>query len=880
MATSLHILFVEDSPDDSQLIMLQLEQDGLDAEYQRVDNEADYIAALSSHPDLILSDYSLPQFNGLHALHILKKQGLDIPFILISGQVGEEIAVEAIKQGADDYLMKDRPARLGTAIRYALKQKSLRDEKQRSDAALRQSQEAYAELVNTVNGIVWEADANTFEFHFVSQQAEHLLGYPIEKWINEPTFWKDHIHPDDRTWAVDYCIQCTHEKKSHEFEYRMVAADERSIWLKDIVTVIMENDQPVTLRGLMVDITAQKQAEEIIHLNEERFKNLLESAPDAIVITDQKGMIVQVNAQVEKLFDYQREELIGQSVELLIPERFRNTHPAYRTMYMGDPHSRLMGNTNTELSGRRKDGSEFPVEISLSSLEIPSGILITEVIRDITERKWAEEALLASRSQFRSVLETIPDCVLQVGANGIIQFINRTNIIITSEEAIGTSILDHIQLEYRPSYQAIIEKVLDTGEPDELEILSRDKDNAPKWHLNRIGPMYEEEQVVALIIIMQDVTERKLAESQIKRQVEYLKALHMIDMTIAASTDLHMSLRMILNQVISKLQVDAADIMLIDPITHIFEFKDGIGFNTREMTQASIRVTNKAVFNRETVYIPNLKSHSIDPQREGLIAKENFISYFGVPLMVKGEHIGILEVFHRQPLESDHEWINFLEALAGEAALAIDNGTLFQNLQHSNTDLMLAYDATIEGWSRAMDLRDKETEGHTLRVTDMTMKLCRLMNIDPSKQTQIYRGALLHDIGKLGVPDAILQKPGKLTDKEWVIMRKHPEFAHEMLSTTTYLKPALDIPYYHHEKWDGTGYPQGLKGEEIPLAARIFAIADVWDAITSDRPYRKSMQQEDALDYIKSQTGKHFDPTVVESFLQLLENGNKLHPDK
>jgi len=876
MTAPLRILFVEDSPDDAQLAMLQLEQDEVGAEYQQVDNESDYRAALSSTPDLILSDYSMPQFNGLRALRILKESGLDIPFILISGTVGEEIAVSAIKEGADDYLMKDRPARLGAAIQHALEQKRLREEKKRADAALRHSQEAYAELVNTVNGIVWEADANTFEFSFVSQQAEHFLGYPVERWINEPTFWKDHIHPDDQTWAVDYCITCTREKKAHEFEYRMIAADEQIVWLRDIVTVIVENDQPVTLRGIMVDITAQKQAKETLRLSEERFKNLLETAPDAIVISDAHGRIVQVNAQVEKLFDYQREELVGQMVEILTPDRFRTQHPQHRAEFMANPSARYMAHTGKDINGRRKDGSEFPVEISLNSLETPNGILVTEVIRDITERRWAEEALLASRSQFRSVLETIPDCVLQVGSNGTIQFVNRANPIITSEEVIGTSILDHIHLDYQPSYQAMMARVLATGEPDELEILHKDENGTQTWYLNRIGPMYEDKRVAALIIVMQDITERKNAESQIKRQVEYLKALHMVDMTISASTDMHMSLRTILNQVISKLQVDAADILLIDPITHTFDFKDGIGFNTREVAQKSIRLTHKGILSRETVHIPNLKSQQIDSQREHLITKENFICYFGVPLLVKGEHIGILEVFHRQPLKPDHEWINFLEALAGQAALAIDNGTLFQNLQHSNTDLMLAYDATIEGWSRAMDLRDKETEGHTLRVTDMTMKLCRAMNISGAEQTQIYRGALLHDIGKLGVPDAILQKPGKLTDDEWEIMRKHPEFAYDMLVSTAYLKPALDIPYCHHEKWDGTGYPRKLKGEEIPLAARIFAVADVWDAITSDRPYRKSMKREEALEYITIQSGKHFDPKVVEFFLRLLEDLDRM----
>ena len=179
-----------------------------------------------------------------------------------------------------------------------------------------------------------------------------------------------------------------------------------------------------------------------------------------------------------------------------------------------------------------------------------------------------------------------------------------------------------------------------------------------------------------------------------------------------------------------------------------------------------------------------------------------------------------------------------------------------------------AYDATIEGWSYALDLRDKETEGHTLRVTEITTRLCEKLGLNEGELKYARWGALLHDIGKMGIPDAILQKPDKLTDDEWVVMKMHPTFARNMLQRINYLKSAIDIPYCHHEKWDGNGYPRGLKGEQIPLQARIFAIADVWDALISDRPYRPAWPKSDALDYIKSGSGAHFDPQFVEMFLE------------
>lgn len=196
--------------------------------------------------------------------------------------------------------------------------------------------------------------------------------------------------------------------------------------------------------------------------------------------------------------------------------------------------------------------------------------------------------------------------------------------------------------------------------------------------------------------------------------------------------------------------------------------------------------------------------------------------------------------------------------------------SLNTDLQARNQELQASYETTLEGWSHALDLRDKETEGHTLRVTELTLRIARAMGFSAEQLVHVRRGALLHDIGKMGVPDQILHKPGPLTEEEWRSMKRHPELAYELLSPIQYLAPALDIPHYHHEKWDGTGYPDGLKGEEIPLAARIFAVVDVYDALTSDRPYRASWSKEQALAYIRSEAGRHFDPTVVDIFLKEL----------
>jgi cyclic di-GMP phosphodiesterase len=194
-----------------------------------------------------------------------------------------------------------------------------------------------------------------------------------------------------------------------------------------------------------------------------------------------------------------------------------------------------------------------------------------------------------------------------------------------------------------------------------------------------------------------------------------------------------------------------------------------------------------------------------------------------------------------------------------------------EELKIAHKRLSDAYEATIEGWSHAMDLRDRETEGHSRRVAELSIKLALAMGMSDEEIVHLRHGALLHDMGKIGIPDSILHKPERLTEEEWAIMGQHPKIAYDMLNSIEYLRDALEIPYFHHEKWDGTGYPQGLKGVQIPLAARIFAVADVWDALTSNRPYRSAWPREQALVYIREQSGKHFDPQVVELFFKVID---------
>jgi HD-GYP domain-containing protein (c-di-GMP phosphodiesterase class II) len=306
----------------------------------------------------------------------------------------------------------------------------------------------------------------------------------------------------------------------------------------------------------------------------------------------------------------------------------------------------------------------------------------------------------------------------------------------------------------------------------------------------------------------------------------------------------------------------------------MLEFAAGLGFKTNSLQHSQLKVgegyAGQAVRERNVIHVANLQSGKTDFLRSPTFRDEKFTTYYGVPLIAKGQVLGVLEIFSRLPLTPDSGWLNFMIMLAGQASIAIDNAMLFRNLERLNAELTMAYDRTIEGWSRALQLRDSETEVHTRRVAEMSVHLARLMGISENELVQIRRGAILHDIGKVGIPDHILLKPGPLTDEEWELMRRHPLIAVDLISPIDYLTPALPIPRSHHEKWDGSGYPDGLAGEGIPLAARIFALVDVYDALTSARPYRAAWSRPDALDYIRSQSGRHFDPTITPLFINMI----------
>ena len=280
----------------------------------------------------------------------------------------------------------------------------------------------------------------------------------------------------------------------------------------------------------------------------------------------------------------------------------------------------------------------------------------------------------------------------------------------------------------------------------------------------------------------------------------------------------------------------------------------------------------KAVVNKTPIYLHDARNATLSPAERTIVDSRHLVSILYFPLLLKEEAIGVFIVGTTDtPRRFSPSEIDLSYMLSFQVSLAIANAKLYQKAQRAIADISQAYDATLEGWSRVLDMRDHVTDEHTHRVADLTVALAQKMGVPEADLGHIRRGALLHDIGKMAVPDSILQKPDVLSEAERKTMQTHPEKAYRILSQIEYLVPAVDIPYCHHEKWDGTGYPRGLKGEEIPLTARLFSVVDVFDALMSDRPYRKAWTKEKTLRHIREESGKYFWPEAVKIFCEMME---------
>ncbi len=745
--------------------------------------------------------------------------------------------------------------------------------------SLQSSESRFRLLAENSSDMISRHDAQG-AYLYVSPACRTLLGYEPEELIGHPAF--EFIHPDD-IFTVDQTRSTIIEQPIVSTTvYRVRCKNGDYIWLETTSrTIFDEAGSTVEIHAASRDVTERKQAEDALRENEEKFSKLFRSSPEAILLTEiNSGKIIEVNKSFEKFSGYSHDELIG---HLMLDLGMYSPGGRQRFVSMLKEHGSIH---NVEFDVKNKAGKQLLVLASAEMIEINGETHTLTILQDITERKRAEEALKLRESYLTAIIENQPGLVSLKDINGRFLAVNGAFSLACKKESaeiLGKTDLEVWPIEFAEKYQAADIEVIQQKRPLYIEESVFDEGQT-KWYETFKMPVFDEtRQVVGTTSFAREITERKQAEEKLSRQLTQLQLLRVIDTAIISSVDLDANLNLIAKKAVEQLQIDAVSILLLNQETHTLDFAAGEGFRTDALQFAHLEMgegtAGRAAQERRTIHIPNLHNSDENPALTQAIGEEGFIAYYGIPLIAKDQLLGVLEIFNRSPLPAEPDWLSFIETLAGQASISIDSATLVSDLQKSHTELELAYDATLEGWSHAMDLRDKETEGHTQRVTEMAVKLAIAMQLSEDEIIQVKRGALLHDIGKMGIPDAILLKPGKLTDEEWVVMRKHPVYARDMLSRIEYLQPALDIPYCHHEKWDGTGYPRGLKGEQIPLAARLFAIVDVWDALRYDRPYRLGWPEEKVTEYIRSQAGTHFDPKVVNLFFGRLGE-NAPGPDR
>ncbi|GAB4479606.1 MAG: hypothetical protein Kow0088_20680 [Anaerolineales bacterium] len=667
----------------------------------------------------------------------------------------------------------------------------------------------------------------------------------------------------------------------------------------------------------------QQQITAALRESEEKYRLLAETTQDIILVHDMQGNIQYVNQAGLDFAGFTAEETLGHSILDFLP-------PEYIPQIKSRQAARSAGEMLTyqyELEFIDRAGKRVPMAVLSTPFQRAGKAKeILVVARNISERKAAERQIQQRVEQLDAltracqivtasldldeVLHEIIDLakrLTQADYSGIVLIDENGNIGAHAEDYIGYS-----SLHYRVRQNGITHWVLRHQKAAIGDFISQEGQIEPPFGVDApqtINPALVNAAIRSFISLplmvkgqnlgvlhLYSKQPRAFRQSEMlltafasqaaiaidnayqfhtaQQRLERLTSMHQIDKAISSSLDLRLTLDILVSQVITQLQVDAAAILLYRPESQSLQFVAGQGFKTSALQHSEIRLGHSfagvAALERRVVSVDNSEKLSQAFARSLHFRDEGFQSYLGVPLIAKGNVIGVLEIYHRQHLEPSAEWMAFLEALAGQAAIAIENARLFEDLQNINFQLLQAYDATIEGWAKALEFRDLETEGHSRRVVELTLKLAQRLGVDDQQLPAIRRGALLHDIGKMAIPDALLQKPGPLNEEEWKLMRQHPLFARQMLENIPFLHSALEIPYSHHEKWDGSGYPLGLKGNEIPLAARIFAVVDVWDALTNDRPYRKAWTQKQALEYLSEQKGKHFDPKVVDAFLLLL----------
>jgi PAS domain S-box-containing protein len=990
---------IEEDSTELERLTQELQGAGFEPEVTAVDIERDYFSQLDNEHDVIISEYALLQFDALRALQILKEKNLKIPFIVIGGKVGEELAVECMKQGAADFVIKSRLNRLGPIIQRVMQEAKVENEKDSAEASLQKEMNQYRQIVEYApDGIALIKEGKVA---FVNRTGASLLGAASPKQLIDKNL-TELAHPDsqatvtqglqaaqaqtdsptilqekflrldgtelsltleagtftdngdqntllvfrgttqkdqeqelfsfhaqllsqvsDVVVAVDNQKGVSYFNEKAEQVYGLSAAEAMGLELDQVFqrrwpeegdeqkfqetlategawqgecVHVTNSGQEITVRSsvsgiqdaqgqeagfvlVIRDITGQQQLVETLKTERNFYSSALAAADALVLVLDLEGRIILFNDSCEHLTGYSFNEVRTKHPwEFLIsPEESQSAQDFFKELSIEEFPHRYEGRWITKESTARYihwSDSALTDETGAIAYVVSTGV-------DITDRKEAEQTALESADYFRSLVDNTTDVLIVMDKDGTIQFTSPSiegTLGYESDDLVDRNFLDQIDPEDLPSLNKTLEEIRKSPEETRsVEFRIHDKEGSWLSLQGTARNLLEEPAVAGIALTLRGDGGRRKTEQGFQNQLDSLNVAHAIDLATSSSLDLRVTLKVVLEQITTQLKIDAACVLLFNPNTRILKYFAGRGFRniaaTRSQAVLGEGLAGKAALERKLVRIPNLAESEEKFIRAELFSEEEFVTYHGVPLVARGELKGVLELFSRSAMPYDSNWADFLDTVASQTAIAIANVDLVTRLQRENTDLGFAYDITLEKISEAMDQRERMPRGHSRRVSEMAVLLGNAMGVPEVELVHMRRGALLHDLGKIRVPESLLLKPGTLTGEEWDLMRQHPNHSHQVISSVPHLRKAVEIPYSHHEKWDGSGYPQALKGEEIPLSARVFAVVEAWDVLSVDRPYREAWPRTKIVSHLNSQSGIDFDPQVVQKFLELEKEG-------
>jgi PAS domain S-box-containing protein len=736
-------------------------------------------------------------------------------------------------------------------------------ERHKISELLRERELQLESILNSLQDVVWASDASGTHTLFMSAAANHIYGRPVEDFYADSDLWLNIVHPDDRE-RVRVINNQLAILGSFDIEYRILRPNAEVRWLHDRAQVI-RNAQgvPIRIDGIASDITERKRSALEAERRKRQYRTLVSNLPDELVLLfDEHLRINLAGGTLLERLDLASDEVEDRTFAQVQSPLFQKLIPLAARALEGEAQFEETVQRDLHLNVQ-------VIPILNAEGESQGGMVLA---KDISHERRARQIESRHQRELIEIFESITDAFITVDFGGRITRVNAKAadlIGLSRESMLGEQLSSLCPLLLPPEWTA--------GRAMRPTSFEGRLPDSERWFSARV---YPSESGFGLYVI--DISERRRSDqaisglnAQLEQNLKRLNVLHEIDRALGASHDLQLTLGIIVERALQHLQADAVTILRYNPALARLEHAASQGFIQLKARSSTVGMgawlAGRVALQQAPLSLVQMRETLEGTDTHPLLNVEGFVSYNAVPLLSKGKLLGVLEVFHRHAFEPDQEWLDFLHTLGVQAGIAVDNAQLVHELQLTNTQLTLAVDQIIEASARATDFHEGRPDGHAQRAMELTVRVARAFGLNDLEISQVRRGALLHDVGMLGVPDQVRFKSDSLEPSDWAIVENHPNFAYELLRGVRFLRPALQIPCSHHERWDALGYPKGLGGESIPLEARIFAVVDAFEAMRCDRTDRRALNLESAMQEIRNGAGSKYDPQVVAVFLDILE---------